>query len=85
MTIPDIYEALRARGLTRSLRQFSTALLGMAPNYAADTGLARCSADALLNLHRRLGELGQADLQAQVVDRLLAAARRNGAVPAVRQ
>ena len=84
MDITDIYEAARARGLARSLRHFSSDLLGMAPNYAADTGLARCSADALLNLHRRLGELRQADLQAQVIDRLLAAAKRNGAVPAVR-
>jgi len=71
MNITDIYEAAKARGLARSLRQFSTDYLRMAPNYAADTGLARCSAGALLNLHKRLGEVGQADLQALAFERLL--------------
>ena len=84
MTINDIFEALRARGLTRSLRHFSTAVLGMAPNYAAETRLTRCSADALLRLHRRLGELRQADLQERVVDRLLAADTGDGDARAVR-
>lgn len=84
MTVIDIFEALRTRGLARSLRQFSTAFLGKAPNYAADTGLARCSADALLNLHRRLGELRQADLQARLSDRLLAADTGDGDSRAVR-
>ena len=42
MDINDIYEATRTRGLTRSRRQFSIEFLRMAPNYAADTGLARC-------------------------------------------
>ena len=73
MDINDIYEAARARGLARSRRRFSADLLHMAPNYAADTGLARCSAGALLNLYRRLGELGHADLQALAFERLLAA------------
>ena len=72
MSIEEIYEAAKARGLARSRRQFSEELLGMAPNYAADTGLARCSARAILNLYRRLGELRQADLQAQAFGRLLA-------------
>ncbi len=72
MTTNDIYEAAKARGLARSRRQFSQELLGMAPNYAADTGLARCSARAILNLYRRLGELRQADLQARAFERLLA-------------
>ena len=72
MGIEEIYEAAKARGLARSRRQFSEELLGMAPNYAADTGLARCSARAILNLYRRLGELRQADLQARAFERLLA-------------
>ncbi len=72
MGIEEIYEAAKARGLARSRRQFSQELLGMAPNYASDTGLARCSARAILNLYRRLGELRQADLQARAFERLLA-------------
>ena len=44
MGIDEIYEVAKARGLARSRRQFSEELLGMAPNYASDTGLARCSA-----------------------------------------
>jgi hypothetical protein len=72
MSIEDIYEAAKARGLARSRRQFSEELLGMAPNYAADTGLARCSARAILNLYRRLGELRQVDVQARAFERLLA-------------
>jgi hypothetical protein len=71
MTTREIYEATRERGLVRSLRQFSRELLGMAANYAADTGLNECSPTALLNLHRRLGEVGQTDLQASVGERLL--------------
>jgi hypothetical protein len=73
MTIQDIYAAAKERGLVRSLRQFSRDLLGRAPNYAADTGLGRCSAVALLNLYRRLGELGHADLAAATFKRLLEA------------
>ena len=80
-----IYEAAKAIGLVRSLRHFSTAVLGMAPNYAADRGLDRCSADALLRLHRRLGELRQADLQEWVVDRLLAVGARGGDAEEVRR
>ena len=72
MSIEEIYEAAKARGLARSRRQFSQELLGMAPNYASDTGLARCSARAILNLYRRLGELRQVDLQARAFERLLA-------------
>lgn len=71
MTTREIYEATRERGLVRSQRQFSEELLGMAANYAADAGFAQCSPTALLNLHRRLGELGQADLQAMVGQHLL--------------
>ena len=85
MTIHDIYEAARERGLVRSRRHFSRELLGMAPNYAAHTGLDRCSAAALLNLYRRLGELGEAGLQAMAFDRLLGAEARGGRTrPAVR-
>ncbi len=39
MDINDIYKAAKARGLARSLRQFSTAFLGRCPHYAADKGL----------------------------------------------
>lgn len=84
MDSTDIYEALKSRGLTRSRRHFSRDFLGMAENYSADTGLARCSADALLNLHRRLGELRQADLQALALERLLGEEAADGAVRAVR-
>jgi hypothetical protein len=76
MSIEGIYEAAKARGLARSRRQFSQELLGMAPNYAADTGLARCSARAILNLYRRLGDLRQVDLQARAFERLLAVEAR---------
>ena len=55
MTITDVFETLRARGLTRSLRHFSQDFSGRTPNYAFDTGLARCSAGALLNLYRPPG------------------------------
>ena len=50
MDIDDIYETLRGRGLTSSLRQFSRDFLGRAENYAADRGLDRCSPYTLLNL-----------------------------------
>ncbi len=78
-----IYKVAMARGLSRSLRHFSQAFLGRAPNYASDTGLARCSAGALLNLYKRLGELGQTDLQALAFERLLDAETRGGGAGAV--
>ncbi len=84
MEIIDIYETALARGLARSRRQFSRELLRMAPNYAADTGLDRWSAGALLNLYKRLGELGHADLQALAFERLLAAETRGSGARAVR-
>ena len=84
MNINDIFDAARARGLARSRRQFSREFLRRAPNYAADTRLARCSADAILSLYRRLGELGQADLQAHAFGRLLDAEAREGGARAVR-
>lgn len=71
MSIAEIYETLRGRGLVPSLRRFSRAFLGRAENYASDRGLDRCSTDTLLNLHRSLGEAGQADLQASVKARLV--------------
>ena len=76
MNITDIYEATKARGLARSLRHFSQEHLGRKSNYASDTGLKRCSAGALLNLYKRLGELGHADLQALALERLLGAGVR---------
>ena len=84
MTMNEIYEALRERGLVASLSRFSRDYLGRAENYAADRGFHRCSAGALLNLHKRLGELGQADLQALAFDRLLGAGTQDGGVRAVR-
>ena len=84
MTIDEIYGALRERGLVASLRRFSRDFLGRAENYAADRGLDRCSAAALLNLYKRLGELGQANLQALAFERLLGAKIRDGGVRAVR-
>ncbi len=80
----DIYEAAKARGLVRSLRHFSTAFLGRCPHYAADRGLHRCSAGALLNLYKRFGELGHADLQALAFARLLDAEAWGGAAGPVR-
>ena len=84
MTTYDIYEAAKARGLARSLRQFSRDLLGRCPHYAADRSLDRCSAGALLNLYKRLGELGHADLQALVFERLFDAEARDGSAREVR-
>ena len=84
MSIDEIYEAAKARGLVRSLRHFSQEFLGRKPNYAADTGLARCSAGAILNLYRRLGELRQSDLQAQAFERLLAMEAQDSGAQAVR-
>ncbi len=78
MTTYNIYEAAKARGLARSLRQFSRDLLGRCARYAADRGLDRCSAGALLNLYKRLGDLGQADLQACAFERLIDAETRDG-------
>ncbi len=80
MNIDEIYEAARRRGLTRSKREFSEAYLGRAVNYLADRRAERCSAGALLNLYKRLGEAGHADLQALAFARLLdAETRGNGA------
>ena len=83
--INDIYEAAKERGLVRSLRQFSEEFLHRAPNYLADTGFERCSAGALLNLYRRLGEIGHVDLQALTFERLLDAEARGNCAGAVRR
>ena len=82
--INDIYEAAKERGLVRSLRHFSTEFLHRAPNYLADMGFERCSAGALLNLYRRLGEIGQVDLQARAFERLLTAEEKSAGSHAVR-
>ncbi len=76
--INGIYEAAKERGLVRSLRHFSKEFLHRAPNYLADTGFERCSAGALLNLYRRLGEIGHVDLQARAFERLLDSEARDG-------
>ncbi len=70
MNIDDIREAMRHRGLAASRRQFSRAYLGRGANYLADRK-GECSAGAVLNLCRRLGETGQHDLQALALERLL--------------
>ena len=71
MTIDGNYEAAKNRGLTSSKRRFSREFLGRGSNYASDTGLDRCSVGALAHLYRRLGEIGQADLQAMAFECLL--------------
>jgi len=73
VTIEAIFEAAKERGLVRSRRQFSREYLGRAPDYAADRGFGHCSAGALVNLFRRLGETGHIDLQAKAFTTLLAA------------
>jgi hypothetical protein len=83
MTMQDIYESMKARGLVRSHREFSRQFLGRAANYASDTGLDRCSIRALLCLYARLGEIKEAALQAAAFERLLAAEERYGHVAAV--
>ncbi|GGC45535.1 hypothetical protein GCM10011504_25040 [Siccirubricoccus deserti] len=83
MTIQDIYQTASQRGLAQSKRQFSTAYLGCAPNYLADAGWERCSTRVILHLYRRLGEEGQADLQALAFQRLLAAEAQDGGALAV--
>ncbi len=82
--INGIYEAAKERGLVRSLRHFSKEFLHRAPNYLADTGFEGCSAGALLNLYRRLGEIGHVDLQARAFERLLDAEARDGRAQAAR-
>jgi hypothetical protein len=84
MTIDDIYKAASQRGLVQSKRQFSTAYLRGAPNYLSDAGFDGCSARALVHLFRRLGEEGQADLQAMAFERLLLAEAQDGQARAVR-
>ena len=84
MTINDIYEAARERGLTSSRRQFSRRFLGRGANYLSDTRGEGCSVAALLNLYTRLGEVGCADLQAMVFRRMLEAEARGGGARAVR-
>ncbi len=81
-TIGDIYEAARARGLARSKRHFSKALLRRAPNYLADTRSETCSAGALLNIYRALA--GHPDLQALAFGRLLDVETRGNCAGAVR-
>ena len=83
MNIDGIYEAARERGLTKSRRRFSRDLLGRGDNYLSDRR-GECSAGALLNLYKRLGELGHADLQALAFERLLAAEARDSSAAAVR-
>ena len=71
MTIDGIYEAAKSRGLVSSKRRFSREFLGRGSNYASDTSLDGCSVGALAHLYRRLGEIGQADLQARAFECLM--------------
>lgn len=84
MTIQDIYETASRRGLVRSKRQFSIAYLGASANYLADAGFDGCSARAILHLYRRLGEEGQADLQAMAFQWLLDVEARDSGARGVR-
>jgi hypothetical protein len=85
VTIDDIYEAAKARGITSSKRHFSTAHLGAAANYLADAGADGCSVRALVCLYRRLGEEGQIDLQAAALACLLEAESHEGGARRVRR
>jgi transcription elongation factor len=80
MSIDEISQAAKARGLVRSLRHFSQDFSGRTPNYAFDTGLARCSAGALLNLYRppgRTSAVGPKGAGVQTVARSGGAQRRH--------
>jgi len=59
---------MQARGLVTSGRVFSRDWLGRAPNYTCSIRFDGCSPGALLHLHRRLLEVGEADLAGQVLD-----------------
>lgn len=50
----DFYHQLARRGLTRSLRDYSSHYLGMAENYACLRGERGPSPTAQINLFRRL-------------------------------
>ena len=78
MSVAEIYQAVRGRGFVSSKRCFSRDFLGRAANYASHMGLDRCSAGTLANLYRHLGEIGQADLQAMALQRLLNTEAREG-------
>ena len=52
----DFYRALAERGLTTSLRDYSSYYLGMAENYACLRDERGPSERALINLFRRLWE-----------------------------
>ena len=66
-----IYEALKARHLTGSLRHFSTNWCGRASNYASDRGDDTMSPETALELLRRLMTAGQRDLAQQVLTSLI--------------
>jgi hypothetical protein len=78
MNVDQIYLAAKDRGLVSSKRCFSRSFLGRASNYASDTGLSHCSAGALTNLCRHLGDIGQADLLAMAFQLLLDAEAPDG-------
>jgi hypothetical protein len=66
-----IFDAMQARGLVTSGRAFSRNWLGRAPNYTCSTRFEGCAPAALLHLHRRLLEVGEADLAEQALDLLV--------------
>lgn len=61
-----IYDELRRRGLTTSLRHFSTNFLGRAPNHACLRRDAGYTLDTLVNLAQALKAAGQDDLVVRV-------------------
>lgn len=55
----SLYHLFKRRGLTRSHRHFSTAWLGVAPNYMALRGSRPPSADVLVGLFQKLWREGR--------------------------
>lgn len=67
----DFYRCLARRGLTNSLRDYSSHYLGMAENYACLRGDRGPSERALLHLFRRLWEERRILLALRVAHALL--------------
>lgn len=63
--VRSVFEALAARGLARSERQFSVTWLGKAPNYLSDTR-GNVSLGAAVTLYVRLARRGHRDLATRV-------------------
>ena len=74
----DFYHQLARRGLTYSLRDYSSYYLGMAENYACLRGDRDPSERALINLFRRLWEERHYILAARVAWAILWGERADG-------